>query len=65
MPVEFGEMLEYARGMRFDEEPDYKMLRKKFKNLYNARGFGAPAAAAAGGGSSSSSSSNYWDWGRS
>ena len=60
MPVEFGEMLEYARGMRFDEEPDYKMLRKKFKNLYNARGFGAPAAAAAGGGYYSST---YWDWG--
>jgi len=63
MPVEFGEMLEYARGMKFEEEPDYKKLRKKFKNLYNARGFGASAGAAAAAGPSSSSSSSYWDWG--
>ncbi|KAF8214152.1 kinase-like domain-containing protein [Mycena galopus ATCC 62051] len=32
-PPVFGAFLEYARGMKFDEEPDYKFWREQFRLL--------------------------------
>ena len=37
-----GSSLDYARQLEFEEAPDYAMLRKKFRDLYRARGFGNP-----------------------
>ena len=33
LPDEFCEYMSYVRGLRFEEKPDYRMLRKKFKDL--------------------------------
>mmetsp|Transcript_16484 Transcript_16484/g.29730 ORF Transcript_16484/g.29730 Transcript_16484/m.29730 type:complete len:373 (+) Transcript_16484:270-1388(+) len=33
MPEEFGDILEYARAMRFEEPPNYTMLMSKLSNL--------------------------------
>ena len=32
-PVEFEMFLNYCKGLRFDEDPDYDYLRKLFQNL--------------------------------
>lgn len=34
-PKEFGTMLHYARSLRFDEAPDYRYLRRMFRNLFH------------------------------
>lgn len=33
-PSEFAMYLTYARSLRFDEQPDYKLLRRKFRALF-------------------------------
>ena len=33
LPVEFEEYLNYCRGLQFDEEPDYNLLKEKFRRL--------------------------------
>ncbi|XP_030381672.1 casein kinase I [Scaptodrosophila lebanonensis] len=38
-PSEFSIYLSYARGLQFDEKPDYVMLRKMFKTLRKSLGF--------------------------
>jgi serine/threonine protein kinase len=39
LPPEFEQLLVYARGLRFDQEPDYRMLRGLFYALYRREGF--------------------------
>ncbi|KJE91660.1 casein kinase [Capsaspora owczarzaki ATCC 30864] len=38
-PDEFAEYLRYARGLGFNQTPDYEYLRKMFKALYKRMGF--------------------------
>lgn len=35
-PSEFAMFLTYARSLRFDETPDYKFLRRKFRYLFSS-----------------------------
>eukprot|EP00295_Goniomonas_pacifica_P029397 CAMPEP_0175933100 /NCGR_PEP_ID=MMETSP0108-20121206/19743_1 /TAXON_ID=195067 ORGANISM="Goniomonas pacifica, Strain CCMP1869" /NCGR_SAMPLE_ID=MMETSP0108 /ASSEMBLY_ACC=CAM_ASM_000204 /LENGTH=335 /DNA_ID=CAMNT_0017256783 /DNA_START=58 /DNA_END=1066 /DNA_ORIENTATION=+ len=35
LPPEFAMYLKYVRGLRFDEKPDYAVLRKMFRDLFN------------------------------
>lgn len=51
LPMEFAEMLTYARGLRFEQAPDYTMLRAKLKRLYNSRQYGG-----------NDYSKKFWDW---
>ena len=37
-PEEFAEYLKYCRCLRFDEQPDYSLLRKMFKDLFKREG---------------------------
>ena len=37
--MEFVNFMKYCRDLKFDEKPDYNMLRREFKNLFNSRGF--------------------------
>ena len=38
-PDEFSVMLNYCRGLRFEDKPDYAYLRKLFRDLLFASGF--------------------------
>lgn len=38
-PVEFASYLKACRKLGFDEKPDYGMLRKLFRDLFNTKGF--------------------------
>ena len=38
-PIEFSMYINYCRGLRFDEDPDYAFLRRLFKELFDKRGF--------------------------
>ena len=31
--------MSYCRELKFDEKPDYNILRRKFKDLFNRRGY--------------------------
>lgn len=37
-PIEFNMFLNYSRGLRYDEVPDYEYLRKMFKDLAKKHG---------------------------
>jgi len=39
MPEEFQKFLEYARGLKFEEKPDYQYLKRIFKELFLRKGF--------------------------
>lgn len=39
VPEEFINFIKYARELKFEEKPDYTMLRKNFKDLFNRRGY--------------------------
>ena len=32
-PIEFSMFLNYCKGLRFEEDPDYDYLRRLFRNL--------------------------------
>lgn len=34
LPKEFADYMNYVRGLKYDEKPDYQMLRDAFKNLF-------------------------------
>ena len=38
-PIEFSMYINYCRGLRFDEDPDYAFLRRLFKELFDKQGF--------------------------
>ena len=38
-PTEFSMYINYCRGLRFDEDPDYAFLRRLFKELFDKQGF--------------------------
>ena len=38
-PIEVSMYINYCRGLRFDEDPDYDFLRRLFKNLFDNQGF--------------------------
>ena len=38
-PIEFSMYINYCRGLRFDEDPDYAYLRRMFKELFENQGF--------------------------
>ena len=38
-PIEFSMYINYCRGLRFDEDPDYAFLRRMFKELFDNQGF--------------------------
>lgn len=38
LPHEFGDYLTYCRKLRFDEKPDYSVLRKMFRDLMAKQG---------------------------
>ena len=38
-PIEFAMYINYCRGLRFDENPDYTFLRRLFKELFDNQGF--------------------------
>lgn len=48
-PSQFAEFLAYTRSLKFDSKPDVPYLRKLFRDLYIAQGYGA-------------FSSKTWDW---
>ncbi|MES1919936.1 hypothetical protein MHBO_001680 [Bonamia ostreae] len=39
VPDVFGKLLHYARGLRFDENPDYRYLRRMFMDVFCRHGF--------------------------
>ena len=39
LPVEFAMYINYCRGLRFDEAPDYDYLRSLFKGLFESKDF--------------------------
>jgi hypothetical protein len=39
VPVEFVDFMQYCRDLKFDEKPDYTLLRRKFKDLFNRMGY--------------------------
>ena len=39
LPEEFEWYLSYCRSLKFEEQPDYSLIRKKFRELYYKRGF--------------------------
>ena len=38
-PSEFASYIDYVRGLRFNQRPDYVHLRQLFRRLFRARGF--------------------------
>ena len=36
LPVEFAMYINYCRGLRFDEDPDYDYLRSLFKGVFDS-----------------------------
>jgi len=38
-PVEFAQYLNYCKGLRFEDKPDYAYLRKMFSDLFQREGF--------------------------
>ena len=38
-PIEFSMYINYCRGLRFDEDPDYAFLRRIFKELFENQCF--------------------------
>lgn len=38
-PAQFATYLNYCRGLRFEEKPDYAYLRRLFRELYIQEGF--------------------------
>lgn len=39
VPVEFVDFMKYCRDLKFDEKPDYSILRRRFKDLFNRMGY--------------------------
>ena len=39
LPIEFSTYLNYCRTLRFEERPDYKFLRRLFRELFDRVGF--------------------------
>jgi hypothetical protein len=39
LPQEFSDYLNYCRKLRFDEKPDYSVMRKMFRDLFAKQGF--------------------------
>ena len=39
LPVEFTMYINYCRGLRFDEDPDYEYLRRLFQGLFDRKKF--------------------------
>lgn len=39
VPIEFIDFMSYCRELKFDEKPDYHLLRRKFKDLFNSRDY--------------------------
>ncbi|KAJ7701603.1 putative casein kinase [Mycena olivaceomarginata] len=39
LPMEFRTILDYARGLAFEAEPDYSYLRKLFRDLFEREGY--------------------------
>ena len=39
VPQEFIDFIKYCRDLKFEEKPDYNMLRRKFKDLFSKRGY--------------------------
>ena len=39
MPIEFATYINYCRGLKFAEEPDYAYLRRLFHNLFVNKGY--------------------------
>jgi len=40
LPGEFGEFLNYAKGLKFEDRPDYSFCKKMFRDLMENLGFG-------------------------
>ena len=38
-PIEFSMYINYCRGLRFEEEPDYVYLKQLFKGVFKQKGF--------------------------
>eukprot|EP00826_Nyctotherus_ovalis_P011099 TRINITY_DN12899_c0_g1_i10.p1 TRINITY_DN12899_c0_g1~~TRINITY_DN12899_c0_g1_i10.p1 ORF type:complete len:244 (+),score=44.12 TRINITY_DN12899_c0_g1_i10:156-887(+) len=39
LPKEFDYFLHYCRSLKFEEEPDYRMLKKMFSDLFSRKGY--------------------------
>jgi hypothetical protein len=39
VPGEFVEFMHYCRDLKFDEKPDYSLMRRRFKDLFNRMGY--------------------------
>ena len=39
LPVEFAMYINYCRGLRFEEKPDYVYLRRLFQGLFDRKRF--------------------------
>jgi len=39
VPEEFVTYMDYCRGLQFEEKPDYNLLRRIFKDLFNRMGY--------------------------
>jgi casein kinase I family protein HRR25 len=39
LPMDFRTVLDYARGLAFEAEPDYSYLRKLFRDLFGCEGY--------------------------
>ena len=39
VPEEFVQFIKYCRNLKFEEKPDYNMLRRSFKDLFSKKGY--------------------------